>query len=513
MQDKNLLWLVGAAEPAKLHAAADAWDALAEKYFAHSRDWAANTQQRVLNSGWTGEAAEAARTELEKWEGQLKACQRELDTIGTTMRTAADRLTMFKLQRQAIHDQARADELTINELVDGPPHVTIDLAAYGEESPQLRHDPDYQDGMTKGAARRRELLSRIEEFEKAVREADDDYAGTLEAAADTARLAVVDDRYSSYQQEQAQKERRSVLPDAVVTNSDPKAVKQWWDSLPPEVRQQLLKDYPELGNTDGIPAQDRDTANRLHLPEVRAEMERELAAPQPAQWASRTKLDSLVSLQEQLDSPSTPPRMLLGLGDPAGTGSATNVPAFNAIVAYGNPDKAKNVAAYVPPSGGLDKEFVSGDLEFGKRLNVAANQADPKSPTATVVWMNYDAPPRVASTSISMTGGGASSPNGQGFNQFLNGVRTTHDDGPPPRLTAIGTGAYEGTIHNALDTNEGCPATSVVINKDPDFEDRVSDGFPKGQSLAADPNDPAYFKAAANVVTGHGDRNNPVVPQ
>jgi len=215
---------------------------------------------------------------------------------------------------------------------------------------------------------------------------------------------------------------------------------------------------------------------------------------------TQAKLDGLNALQKQLDTPSNPPMMLIGVG---GNGP---------IVSYGNPDKATNIASYVPSKGGLDQAFVDGDLGYGRQLAVAAHHADPKASTATVVWMNYDAPPRVAGTSISMTGGSGGGDDGsQPFSQFQTGLKITHD-GQPPNLTAIGTGYHNGTLMGATQGNDWSGST-VVTGDSGWSEDMDVKNVALRTGADADLGDPATLKATANVVTGHGDRNKPVVPK
>ena len=49
-------------------------------------------------------------------------------------------------------------------------------------------------------------------------------------------------------------------------NGSPYEVHAWWVSLSPEQQEQVIRDYPELiGTFDGVPAIDRDRANRVNL--------------------------------------------------------------------------------------------------------------------------------------------------------------------------------------------------------------------------------------------------------
>ena len=61
-------------------------------------------------------------------------------------------------------------------------------------------------------------------------------------------------------------ETGSLPPGAPAPGSDPKAVKQWWDSLSPQQKQAMADQYPDyVGSTNGIPSAVRDYSNRKVL--------------------------------------------------------------------------------------------------------------------------------------------------------------------------------------------------------------------------------------------------------
>ncbi|MCX4751331.1 alpha/beta hydrolase [Kitasatospora sp. NBC_01287] len=513
--DRSYYDLLETSDPGSLWAAADTWEGISQRFAAHASDWSAKVQAQVLNSGWTGDAATGAENELAKWQTQLKDCQQALENVRIQLRSTADEVALLIARRQQLAVQAGADGLAIKDGDGGEPSITAFLDLAIQENPAMRDDPDTRAQLASLEPKRQALAAALQQLESDAQNLDEGAASVFAHLADVANAQLIDAATLASDTQQAQS-YDSVVLDPWASEKDPAKVKAWWDSLPDATRQQLLRDHPDqLGNLDGIPAQDRDTANRIELPLLRDQMQQALKNPDPNNtWATGPKLAGLDALQQQLDQPSNPPLLLLGLGGPDGN--------HNAIVSYGNPDTATNVATYVPPVGGLDPQFVSGDMAYAQRLSVAAAQADPKSSTATVVWTNYNAPPRLAQTELDDGDGGSDDApppdlGGASLNRFLTGVQATHD-GPAARVTAIGTGAGTGPIADASDGQGGLAGSATAaVDVPPQWDGTPGvnsvPGVPPGQEFHQDPNDPAYVKALANIATGHGDRNQPVAAQ
>jgi hypothetical protein len=498
--------MLESADLSKLHAAADRWEAVAQKFTQHAGDWHVQTQQRVLNSGWTGDAATAAEGQLDTLGKQLTNCQQEVENIHLRFRSVADDMQLMQADQKALVQELKDQGFYLVDPLDRTPEVRILMEDEASSSPgMVGTDPEFHKLLTDKKAKQPAAQQKVKDFEEQIKEFDEGWAKSLDELGDVGKRDSVDDATVAKNTQDAQWADNAVIPYDIRENKDPKAAAAWWNSLPEATRQQLIKDYPgDLGQVDGIPAQDRDAANRLYLPQLRQQMATQLAGGHPDPGITQTKLDGLDALQQQLDKPSNPPMMLLGVDGTKG-----------AIVAYGNPDKAVNVASYIPAKGGLDRTFVEGDVAYGRQLAVAAGQADPNKSTATVVWMNYNAPPRVAATSIYMDGGGGGGgydADGSGaFGQFQNGLKITHD-GAQPNYTAIGTGDNSGTLMGATQSPDWTGNT--VVTGDSGW---TEDMDVKNVALRTDANanlgDPATLKATANVVTGHADRNKPMTGQ
>ncbi|MFI6205628.1 alpha/beta hydrolase [Streptomyces sp. NPDC051041] len=252
------------------------------------------------------------------------------------------------------------------------------------------------------------------------------------------------------------------LRDTIPLDKSPADRKEWWDSLSDEERDEYKRAFPEIiGNLDGIPSVVRDEVNRENLEILIGKLSGEESEK------SKDQLGALKSIQQQLQEnssnllvdPKEPPMYLLGIGD-QGLGRA--------IVAFGNPDISKNVAAYVPGLGtALDTGFAENDVKRAYDTAVGAREKNPSS--ASIVWLGYDAPqlsaPRNFSTLVSDTDvmfahdaeRGASA-----YNSFMGGLAATneHED---LHLVAIGHSYGSRLVGAATQEPGGIPGADDVI--------------------------------------------------
>ncbi|MER6321125.1 alpha/beta hydrolase [Streptomyces coelicoflavus] len=235
---------------------------------------------------------------------------------------------------------------------------------------------------------------------------------------------------------------REYLRDTVPLDKSPADRKEWWDSLSDEQREEYKIAFPEIiGNLDGIPALVRDEANRENLPLLIASLEGR------HDEVSQAKLGGLERIQEKLGKPSVPPMYLIGIGL-EGNGRA--------IVAYGNPDTSKNVAAYVPGLGTkLDSEFADGTVKRAFYTAAGAQKFDGSS--SAIVWLGYDAPQSldVMTTSDAKRGAPA-------YNSFMDGISATnmtHD----AHMTAIGHSYGSRLVGAATQDSGRIPGVDDII--------------------------------------------------
>ncbi|MFJ4883725.1 alpha/beta hydrolase [Streptomyces sp. NPDC088731] len=228
--------------------------------------------------------------------------------------------------------------------------------------------------------------------------------------------------------------------------------KEWWDHLGKEQREEYLSAFPGvIGNMDGIPALVRDEANRENLQLLIGQLDVK------HDDASREMLGGLKLIQEKLEKGGKLPMYLLGIGD-EGNGRA--------IIAYGNPDTADNVSAYVPGLGTkLDADFADGTVERALQTARGAQNADPSSSISSIVWLGYDAPQVTPSdlasgNSVMFTNDAkAGAPD---YNAFMEGISATHEGGAP-HVTAIGHSYGSLTVGLAAQAKGGIPGADDII--------------------------------------------------
>jgi Alpha/beta hydrolase len=229
----------------------------------------------------------------------------------------------------------------------------------------------------------------------------------------------------------------------------PAGVRRWWDELTPAQRRWLVAADPSwIAPLDGVPAADRDLANRLLLDDRRAEIDQALAH---ARGADRRRLrrirDGLAALADRLAAEEGPRVYLLRL-DIAGEGRA--------VVALGDPDRAANVLTHVP---GMTAGLASyeGELTRAERVAVRAAELDPAAATSAVLWLDYDAPDFVgeASSARQARAGAAV------LRRFQDGLRASHAEGRAHQ-TVLGH-SYGSLVVGAAAAAPGLQADSIVF--------------------------------------------------
>ncbi|MFF2526690.1 alpha/beta hydrolase [Streptomyces liangshanensis] len=271
------------------------------------------------------------------------------------------------------------------------------------------------------------------------------------------------------------------LRDAIPRDASPAERRAWWDGLTRERQEEYLAVYPDvIGNLDGIPAGVRDAANRDNLRLLIGKLEGVEGEGVGARLAGLREIER----QLRFPDPDRPPMYLLGIGD-EGNGRA--------IVAYGNPDTARNVSAYVPGLGAaLDEDFATNDLRRAADTALAAREYD--SSSAAIVWLGYDAPQLsgddIAGNTDVMFADRAEA-GAIAYNSFMAGVSATNEH-ENPHVTAIGHSYGSLTVGQAAQRPGGVPgAEDIVLLGSPGTGARSADELGVGR-------DHVYVGAAEN---------------
>jgi uncharacterized protein YukE len=286
--------------------------------------------------------------------------------------------------------------------------------------------------------------------------------------------------------------------------TDPSAVDQWWDGLSDEQRTWLLENHPErIGNLDGIPAVDRDAANRsvMATEQQRLEDRRdELTAL--GEDRSDDQDDELAAIDDQLGGinainerladtgPGKQQAFLLGFST-EGRGQA--------IVAMGNPDTADNIVTYVPGTG-TRLGTIGGDLGRADIMVDSARAADPSESTSAIVWVGYDAPQDIINTDLGELGQDATNDRyaeaaRADLDRFQDGLRVTHE-GERSHNTVLGH-SYGSTVVGYTARDNGLDADELVFVGSPGV------GVDNASQLGVDPGH-VWSSTAANDPIQYG---------
>lgn len=231
------------------------------------------------------------------------------------------------------------------------------------------------------------------------------------------------------------------------------AVKLWWAGLTPAQRRWLIAHQPELiGGLDGVPAADRDLANREWLIRERARLSalRDGLRGRPGAEGElarvEARLSGLAVVEGRLGA-SEPRAYLLGL-DTRGDGRM--------ILALGDPDHAGNVLTFVPGSGVALDRGISSSIDRMATMGAAANAADPTVRTSSILWLDYDSPDFAEAVSSSRAHDARTA-----LHDFQAGLAATHD-GEIGQQTVVGH-SYGTLVIGETARDLGLAADDVVF--------------------------------------------------
>ena len=231
------------------------------------------------------------------------------------------------------------------------------------------------------------------------------------------------------------------------------AVRLWWSGLTPAQRRWLITHQPDVvGSLHGVPAADRDLANRewLHREHARLSGLRDtlhgMRGAEDELARIQSRLAGLDALDRRLDG-GEPRAYLLGL-DTRGDGRV--------ILALGDPDLADNVLTFVPGAGSDLSGAVTGLIDRTAAMSSAATAADPTLSTSSILWLDFDSPDltQAISTSYADAARGA-------LHGFQEGLTITHD-GEIGQQTLVGH-SYGSLVIGEAARDRGIAADDLVF--------------------------------------------------
>lgn len=397
----------------------------------------------LRGSGWAGDDANSAYEKLEKSEDQLGIVNVEAMAIAVTLDTVQQRMSAAQQELRAAVSEAESNNYQVGDdgSVTGP-----------QLDPAYRNDPDYQEINRRQNARLGEFRQRIDDAVRKAEQASADGAAALGQLNGDVVTADPNKAQAEVANDVAAMRSSMGIASVVPNHDNPADNAKWWESLTTSQQREYLALYPaEVGNRNGIPSEIRDVANRSQL-----EQQLDLARNDNSD-DGRKRLGALQKLSDRLDTedrdPKGPPVLLLGL-DPKDDGQA--------IVAFGNPDTAKNTAVYVPGTT-ADLDSMGGDLDRMKRLQKAAGQYGDADDTATVMWLGYDAPDEVVKDAPFNHYAEEGAPK---LDRYVDSLGVTHDGGP--RHTSVVGHSYGSVvIGDAARNGNGLSADEIIVAGSP----------------------------------------------
>jgi Alpha/beta hydrolase len=456
-----------AADAAPVHRSAAAWAALAEDLDDAYEQFVHGLKQ--VDRGVSGQAALAAVRQLTEQGHRLSNACNPARRIADALDRHAYGVADLRRMIVAVANEARANGLFLNWTtgqLSAPPTVMKmdEPAVWLPVINRLRADL-------------REILDR---------------ARTLDDATATAiRSSLPSPVGDGFGASMAWYVDRD--PVAKQQGRSPQEVHDWWLSLSPEQQEQVLRDYPELvGWLNGVPATDRDRANRVNLEaqlaglqvqeaDLRRRIEEAKQAYVDAHTAGRRDPGTdarLNVLMAELTNNQSEQVGLRAVRDKLGQlGSAALLMGIDghgdgrAVIALGDPDKANHTAVFVPGIN-TDLQDIGGDMDRVRNLRDASDRLTPAAgDVSAIYWLGYDPP-----ATLGALGYGPSQDGGKSFTPFVDGLRTTHQlDTNSYHVTAIGH-SYGSTVVAEAALGGGLKVDDIVTAGSPGMHtDHASD--------------------------------------
>jgi uncharacterized protein YukE len=450
-------------DPAPAHTAAAAWKGLADDLDTAADDLNRNTQD--LRYAWSGgQAAPAAEAKVTALRAEVNAAYNPANRIAQALTDHANAMADLRSQAETVVGDAKAKGFLIDAVAGT---VTIPAKMLAPAQPSM---PPPDSGPI--TAKAQEIASSLATLVSRARGLDDTTVNAI-------RQNLPDRNVGFGSLTLPPVTREDVLAQR---GRDPKDINAWWRSLTPAQRDQAIAAYPELvGWLDGVPAVDRDRANRIALANTEADLRRR-AADLKRRIAAASGPDGDLStdpagLQAELSRVNATLKRVdmikSSLGKLGQNGLLLGVDFTGdgkAIIAVGNPDTAKHTAVWVP---GVNTTIDQTPANVNRVLNLQkaadALTTEPND-VATVMWLGYDAPEvGTSNLNLSAVTDARSKAGAQSLDSFINGLRTTHDGGAY-HVTAVGHSYGSTVVAQAALHGDGLAVDDIVTAGSPGMD-------------------------------------------
>ncbi|MEV6964407.1 alpha/beta hydrolase [Hamadaea sp. NPDC051192] len=413
--------------------AADAWALFARAMTMLEQQVTLTVVRPMQTSRWAGQAAIAARGQASALDEGF-ALRRQLGRLAEAIFLDAQvRFTALQQELLDLIDAAAPAGLAVTD--DGRVLVTTRRVGTSADYAELVASADF-------------LTLRIADVLRRAAGADEDVADAFD------QLQPNGDRGDTGDQDWLALRRaaesvagRLGLIGCVPSTASPADAAAWWGSLSDGQRSLYISTYPDLiGALDGLPATDRDIANRIRLRSYLAT--HGFSSPELTELAAR--MQSVRSILARLEgSESSPPPMLLLGFDPNGQGRA--------IVAIGNPDTATDTCVFVPGAT-LDLDDMPTVIGQASLVEQAASEFTafhPEQSVSVIAWLGYDPPALVDAPFSDSDEQGAPL-----LDRFVDGLHTSHT--MTPEHTSVVGHSY-GSALVGLAAQQGLAVDDVIV--------------------------------------------------
>lgn len=428
------------ADPAAYRAAARAWDDLAARLDAAYEQYV--TGQQRVGQGGRGAAIRAAIGRVIDTGHELSNACLPARQVARALHGYADEVTTLQRRLETALASASAYGISVDlntGSVTAPPSPSMDPTAWRNVVDEIHAE------LAQLLSQARRLDATTSKLLRAQRPTPD--AGFGRDAATPVTRDVVEAQLGQ----------------------PPAAVFAWWQMLSPEQQEWALQQYPDLlGPLNGIPAADRDTANRINLDRQLREIRQQADTIQYLinnPWADPVYQDPTRQgpdrqmrrheLSEALQALRASEAGLLAVQDKLATTDDAYLLLIDgtgdgrAVIAVGNPDHAAHTAVFVPGVG-TDLRDINGDLNRALLLRQSADVVIGRGDDISVVyWLDYNPP-------NSPLLGGQESPardGGAALLPFVDGLRATHTTGDQ-HVTVVGHSYGTTVVAEAAKTGQ-----------------------------------------------------------
>ncbi|GAA4964585.1 alpha/beta hydrolase [Actinoplanes utahensis] len=436
-----------------LAAAAEEWQRVADRYAALSADTTGTLTRPIRQSGWAGDAAAAATARLEILDDEFEVAASRARMAAVVLRRAVEDITDLQRRLRGVVDGAVAAGLSVTD--DG--RVIPPFMSTAEQS-----TPEGRTVSERNAANAGVYADLLWKILVEAGEGDTRIALALESICGVGKLPAGQHAGEYNDVTKAARSAAAALgltEDAIpAAGTDPAAVKAWWDGLSTDERQLYAAAWPEkVGGLDGLPATDRDTANRQAL---RNYIGDNISGGDTYRNAPHDRAVYLLQRLEGEGEHDTGPAPMYLLGfDPDDDGQA--------IVAFGNPDTAAHTAVVVPGVGTELDEYYK-ELRRAQILQEAGTAAGKGEPVSVITWLGYDTPGGGLTGIDIVTApfGGKSEAGARALDTFVDGLRASHDDSPS-HITGIGHSYGSTVFGEAASTGDGIAVDDIIVAGSP----------------------------------------------